>query len=184
LVDGQTDYSDWAPLIEQAAGRAAFGRPVLMNTFRAVVAEVIVARALGDRWVHCAADYHPYDFERDDGVAVEVKQSAALQSWTKDRAGATKSRFDIAERTGRYVDEVWVSGRRRYADIYIFAHHPRTDRHTDHRRPEQWDFYVVPSCALPAQANLGLSRLTQLASRTSFVDLASKVNSSADNLKT
>jgi hypothetical protein len=183
-LDGHADDSDRAGLIERAAARIAFGRPVLMNTFRAVVAEAIIAQALDHRWAHCAADYHPYDFERDDGVAVEVKQSAARQSWAKDGDKPSRIAFDIAERTGRYVGNVWVSARQRWADIYVFAHHPRTDASTDHRRPEQWDFYVVHSHDLPEQATLSLARLTNIAQPTCFKDLGIVVNHSADGLTT
>jgi hypothetical protein len=184
LLDGHLECGGWPPLIERAAGQIAFGRPLLTNAFRAVVTEAIVAQALGERWVHCAADYHPYDFERDDGIALELKQSAARQSWARDGDKPTRSSFDIANRTGRYLDGAWVSADRRWADIYVFAHHPRTDTMTDHREPEQWDFYVVQERHLPTQGTLSLGRILQLAHRTSFVDLALMVNKSADILRT
>jgi hypothetical protein len=183
-LDGHSERGGWPPLIERAAGQIAFGRPVLANTFRAVVTEAIVAQALGERWVHCAADYHPYDFERDDGIALEVKQSAARQSWASDGDKPTRSSFDIAERTGRYFNGVWVTEVRRWADIYVFAHHPRTDPMTDHRQPEQWDFYVVQERHLPTQGTLSLSGVLQRAHRTSFSDLALAVNKSANILRT
>lgn len=182
-MDSQISSGGRAPLIQEEAGKLAFGRPILMNTFRAVVAEAIVAQGLGARWHHCAADYHPFDFQRDDGVALEVKQSAARQSWAKDGDKPSKCVFDIAEREGRYVEDIWVKERRRWADIYILAHHPRTDVLADHRDPDQWAFYVALTRDLPTQATLRLSRAVTLSRQASFVTLARIVDDAASQLR-
>ncbi|MBK8545700.1 MAG: hypothetical protein IPL62_20575 [Caulobacteraceae bacterium] len=56
----------------------------------------------------------------------------------------SKASFDIAPRTGEYVDgAAWVDGVGRNADIYVFAYHPVADPTADHREPTQWQFYVV-----------------------------------------
>ena len=165
--------------IEREAARIAFGQPVLMNTFRAVVVEAIVAQGLGDRWRHCSSNFHPFDFERDDGIALEVKQSAARQSWAVEGDRASRSIFDIRERTGRYEGPSWVPARRRWADIYVFAHHPRTDASTDHRDPRQWHFYVAPAAILPFQNTLGLKNVIALSSQADFFGLGSMVECAA-----
>ncbi|MBD8678319.1 hypothetical protein [Sphingomonas sp. CFBP 13720] len=179
-MDGKANSDDGARLIQQAACEIAFGQPILMNTLRAVVAEAIVAHALGNHWRHCSADYHAYDFERCDGVALELKQSAARQSWATGSDQPTKSTFDIAERTGRFVGRDWIVQRRRWADVYVFAHHPRTDDNADHRRPEQWNFYVLPARDLPTQASISLSRINKMTGSTTFAQLASVVDHVAD----
>jgi hypothetical protein len=47
--------------------------------------------------------------------------------------------------------------RRRYADIYIRAHHPVEDLSADHRDPHQWRFYIALAAALEGQGRLLLA---------------------------
>ena len=181
-LENLKNVNDWARLIEQDAAQLAFGKPVLMNTHRAIVAEAIVARALGDCWRHCAADWHAFDFERADGVALEVKQSAAKQSWTKNGDKPSKVRFDIAERKRAYLNDRWINIRKRWANIYVFAYQPCTTADTDHRDPHQWLFYVARESDLPIQNSLSLNRVIQFSRPSNFDDLDKIVNSVSHSL--
>lgn len=147
------------------AAHAAFGRPLVNNVLRAILAEVIVHAALGDNcgWEWCSADWAECDFRHSDGTRLEVKQSAALQSWHREGAKPSRSSFDIAERTGFYRGSEWTDAPGRNADIYVFALHPVTDATADHREPEQWHFYVVAASALPPQKTISLTRVARLA---------------------
>lgn len=54
------------------------------NTTRGIIAEYLVARALGlDGGVR--EPWQAYDLQAADGVKVEVKSSAHIQSWHQDR---------------------------------------------------------------------------------------------------
>ena len=103
---------------------------------------------------------------------MQVKQSAARQSWHGPDAAPTRGHFSIAHKTGRYEDDGrWTEQRSRNADLFVFAWHPRTDPATDHREPEQWRFFVVPETALPPTQSLSLAKLRKLATYVSFADL-------------
>jgi len=138
------------------------------------VVEAIVACALEPKWSWCAEDYSGWDFERADGMRLEVKQSAARQSWaTSDKPSACS--FDIAMRKGRWEGPRWIDQVGRAAHIYIFAHHPIADRSADHRDPNQWQFYVAPTWRLPKTRRLSLTGAKALATVTSFTDLGQAV---------
>src|ERR1700730_11441245 len=83
---------------------AAFGGPLISNIYRGLVAEIIVGAALGSEWQLCSGDWRGWDFEHLTGLLLEVKQSAARQTWTGTRK-ATMPIFDIRARTRavRYI---------------------------------------------------------------------------------
>lgn len=94
-----------APSIDDVVDRvshAAFGRPLVTNVLRGQVVEAIIALALEPEWTWCASDYASWDFERADGRRLEVKQSAARQSWAAPAHGIVRPSFDIKERTVRW----------------------------------------------------------------------------------
>lgn len=136
-----------------------FGRPLVTNVFRSLLVEAMIAKALGPPWRWCAADFAPWDLEHENGLKLEVKQSAARQSWTQPDATPGSPRFDIAHRTGRWENSHWIEGRVRHADIYVFAHHPIIGPEADHRKSQQWRFYPVRTSRLPSAASIGLTRL-------------------------
>ena len=156
--------------IPRKVSEAVFGRPLVTNVLRGQVVEAIVACALEPEWTWCAEDYSSWDFERADGLRLEVKQSAARQSWATSDKPSTCS-FDIAVRKGRWEGSSWIDEVGRAAHIYILAHHPVADSTADHRDPGQWHFYVVPTRSLPNTKRLSLTTARRLASATSFAEL-------------
>jgi hypothetical protein len=164
--------------IRQRASDAAFGRPLITNVLRGLIAEAIVAEALEPDWSWCSSDYSSWDFERADGLRIEVKQSAARQSWSTG-VGSSKCRFDIRARQGRWEGNEWIGGVGRNADLYIFAHHTIADEAADHRDPQQWMFYVVRADRLPQSSTLGLGTVQALASGATFLELGAVVRDAA-----
>ena len=156
---------------------AAFGKPLVTNVLRAQVVEAMIALVLEPQWQWCSADYAPCDFQRDDGLRLEVKQSAARQSWSTDKP--SKAIFDVAARTGRNEADGWVAEFGRAAQIYVFGHLPVFDDSADHRDPRQWLFYVVPTNALPDVKQIALSTIKTLASPVSLSALAATVHAIA-----
>jgi hypothetical protein len=140
----------------------AFGNPVIQNDFRGIVAETIVESALGPTWRCCSGDWLGWDFEHLDGTRLEVKQSAARQTWTAPKH-ASPPTFDIRTRSGYYVGSEWHAGVGRHAHIYVFAYHPIADISADHLDPGQWLFHVVLAERLPPNKRIGLARVTLLA---------------------
>ena len=158
--------------------QVAFGKPLVTNVLRGHVAEAIIALALEPEWNWCSADYAGWDFERADGLRLEVKQSAAMQSWSTGKP--SKAIFDIAARTGYWESGTeWIAKEGRPAHLYVFAHHGVYGDHADHRDPAQWEFYVVPTSALPDVKQISLSRIKLIAAAVAIDDLAVAVRSTA-----
>lgn len=165
--------------IQASAANAAFGRRLITNIHRGLIAEAIVASALGADWRWCSEDYSSWDFEREDGLRLEVKQSAARQSWAGDADKPSSCSFDIAARKGRYEGVRWIDSPGRHAQVYVFAHHPRCDAAADHRDPDQWQFYVVRADDLPPTKRMGMAGVCKLARACGFAELASIVAKTA-----
>lgn len=158
--------------IVRKASEVTFDRPLVTNVFRAVIAEAIVAAALPD-WNWCSGDYASCDFRHRDSTRLEVKQSAARQTWYAERA--SRPSWDIRPRTGYWGRNGWISKKGRYAHIYVFAHHPVRTKRADHRDPRQWVFYVVETSNLPDAKSLSEAAAASLADPITFDRLAPRV---------
>lgn len=165
--------------IERRVAEAVFGRKLITNVFRGHVAEAIVAAALEPDWSWCSADYASCDFERADGVRLEVKQSAILQSWSSEPPKKVTTNFDVAERKGYWDGLTWVPEPGRRAHVYVLAHHTVTDETADHRDPAQWTFYVVRSAHLPPVKTISLGALRRISAPCGFTELSQRVAEAA-----
>jgi hypothetical protein len=146
-----------------------FDQAVMSNLTRPLYVERLVTHLLGQRWRFVGGEWGGWDIERDDAAKIEVKQSAARQTWSErpDRKGKqTLPIFDIRERSGYYADggTRWVATPGRHADLYVFAWHPGYDplESVDHRDPAQWQFYLLPASVLPPTKSIILSRIKKL----------------------
>lgn len=161
--------------VVRKASDAAFGKPLITNVLRGQIAEAIIALALEPDWNWCSADYASWDFEHGSGLRLEVKQSAARQSWALEGAAPSVCSFDIAARKGRWEGSTWIPDPRRHADLYVFAHHRVAEPSADHRDPDQWDFYVVASRDLPDTKRISLARLRTMTAAENIIGLAERV---------
>ena len=108
-----------------------------------------------------------WDFEDGKtGARIESKQSAAWNPFSK-RPG--RGRFSIQPHRGYFAkDGIWIpTPLQRHADLYVFAWHPEEDPDiADHRRSDQWKFFVVAERSLPQGAplakSIGVKALTHL----------------------
>jgi hypothetical protein len=172
-----TDRSLSVPTVDEIRAKvcaAAFGSPLISNIYRGLVAEIIVGAALGSDWRMCSGDWRGWDFEHPSGLRLEVKQSAARQTWTGARK-ATTPIFDIRTRTGYFEGADWVADPRRFAHIYVFAHHPIMDEGVDHRDPTQWRFHVVTADRLPAGKTISLVKVALLSDAVPWIGLKAEV---------
>ena len=184
------------PLSQYLLGRF-YGQPLIANSYRGDYVEGLILFALGPGWKQ-TPEWGSWDLEREDGVRVEVKQSAALQSWHRSTGIKKPSpSFAIAPPAGYYTDStdaaVWVGidpeepDFIRAADLYIFAWHPETDPAiADHRRAEQWQFFVVSETPLTerhgTQKTIGLNPVKELATAATYDQLAATVAAAAAEL--
>lgn len=161
--------------IIESASRECFGRPLVNNVLRAVLVEAMVDAALPDEWRWCSGDWALCDFLHEDGTRLEVKQSAARQSWHGTDAPPSPGRFDIAARTSAWDGVKWVPSTGRNAEIYVFCHHPVTGADADHRDPGQWLFHAVSARALPDTKTATLTLVRRLSSAVPVGMLAERV---------
>jgi len=141
---------------------------LIMNTTRGVLAEYIVARALGipthdvrDAWIS-------YDLVRPaNGLRVEVKSAAYVQSWAQERLSEIK--FLVPKRQGWDPETNSMDPKaRRHAHIYVFALLAEKDQtRLNPLDLSQWQFWVVPTKDLDArkrsQHSITLNSLRKLA---------------------
>ncbi|WP_106640157.1 hypothetical protein [Allosphingosinicella vermicomposti] len=161
-----------------------FGAPILRNSIRGEIIEEIVAMAREPDWLLCAGDWASCDLRHSSsGFRIQVKQSAARQSWHTGSCGIPKPRFSIAEKTGRWENgDRWIEERSRNAEIFVFAWHPLTSASADHRNAHQWEFYVAAEPSLPRQKSISLDGIRRLASVVSVEKLRERVEEIASSL--
>lgn len=165
-----TEQANLTEAVQRHAGQSAFGRPLVQNNLRAVIVEAMVDLALPNDWRWCSADWAAWDFEHTDGTRLEVKQSAARQTWAAP-GNPGQRRFDVAPRQGRWEGSAWIEEPGRHAHLYLFADHPIADDTADHRDPAQWVFYPVAAADLPAARTLSLSRVGLLTKPCCYAEL-------------
>ena len=161
-----------------------FDTNVMNNVYRGDYVECMIALTLGTGW-HLTWrrgwDWAPWDCEHTSGARLEIKQSAARQSWDSEPIAETRyPRFDIALRTGYSTRDgsQWINTPGRQADLYVFAWHgERQHEIADHRDPNQWLFFVVAEQDLPDnQKHIGLQGLRAIVSPCRIAGLKSAVD--------
>ena len=138
---------------------------VLNNTLRGMVAEYIVSQAL-EACTPVRVEWDPVDITTPEGIKIEVKSAAYLQSWHQKRPSTIS--FRIAKtlpwdpKTNQYGKT-----RVRSADVYVFCLlTPKDGRTVNPLELTQWEFYVLPTSTLNSslgnQKTVSLSRLKKL----------------------
>jgi len=137
---------------------------LLANTTRGVLAEYIVAKALGILDTK-RIEWDKYDL-RVDGIGVEVKSAAYVQSW--EQTGPSVISFDIGLAAGWDAStNTYAASAERSADVFVFCLLTGTNReHVDPLDIAQWTFYVLPTSVLnrkvPVQKSIRLEPLIAL----------------------
>jgi len=140
---------------------------VVSNATRGVLAEYLVAQALGVAAGSVREEWAAFDIEALDGTRVEVKSAAYVQSWHQDRLSRITFRVPKTLAWDRDTNRQ-SSEAERQADVYVFALLAHTDQPTlDPLDVSQWEFYVVPTSALDgrerSQHSITLPSLRKLA---------------------
>ena len=160
-------------------------KPLIDNFARGVYVECMIAFALDPKWQLPATAWEAWDLEHPaTGARMEVKQSAAQQVMLpgfNEKPSPTK--FDIGPKKG-YWNPEWTELRppRRTADLYVCALHPIAGEEADHRRADQWRFYVVRESDLPDQKSISLNPLEKLAQAVTYDELAGAVEAARAGL--
>jgi hypothetical protein len=157
---------------------------LVTNTTRGVLAEYIVARALGIPTSGVREAWRAFDLLTDDGLRIEVKSAAYVQSWLQKRLSAIQ--FVVPKSLGWDADtNVIATEARRHADVYVFALLAHQDKATiDPLNLAQWEFWAVPTADLDnrarSQHSITLKSLRELAGDpVGFQGLAAAVERAA-----
>ncbi|WP_416144180.1 hypothetical protein [Planococcus koreensis] len=138
---------------------------LLNNALRGTIAEFIVGKAL-DAVKDVRMEWDAFDLITDEGIKIEVKSAAYLQSWhqTKNSTIQFSIRPALAweARTNTYATEV-----KRNADVYVFCLLKEQDRSVvDPLNLEQWEFYVLATEQINrekgSQKSIGLNGLMKM----------------------
>lgn len=160
---------------------------LVSNTMRGILAEFIVASALG-MTSEIRREWDQYDLVTKEGVKLEVKSAAYLQSWPQTKLSSIS--FNIAPKkswnpvTNEYGTEV-----KRQADVYVFCLLHHQDKSTlDPLELDQWTFYLLPTSILnakkPGQKTITLSALMKLNPvKVSFSGIASSIKNFIPSLQ-
>ena len=166
-----------------------YNEPLIDNVDRGAYVECMIALALGDAWRLPKGAWNTYDLEHSaTGAWMEVKNSAARQVALPGYDGETaQPSFSIRSKSLYYKPTDAGKGTplkppRRTADLYVFAWHPVTGVAADHRRADQWRFYVAPEVDLPDQKTIGLKRVERLAQAVTYDELAGAVEAARAGL--
>ena len=138
---------------------------LLNNTQRGVLAEFLVRQAVGTTSTF-RTDWDSFDLITNNGIRIEVKSSAYIQSWKQN--SFSKITFDIAPKlawdanTNEFSEESI-----RHSDYYVFCllHH-KDQASIDPMNLDQWMFYVLKTKVLNSekgiQKSIGLQSLLKL----------------------
>lgn len=139
---------------------------VLGNTNRGRIAEYIVARALGLGVTDVQNEWEPFDLKTSDGIKVEVKSAAYVQSWFQKKLSAIS--FIVPPRRGwDPVTGTVEPDAKRHADVYVFALLAHCDKSSINPLDlSQWEYYVLSTAKLNgrtrSQHSITLKSLQQL----------------------
>lgn len=115
---------------------------LLCNTERGIIAEYLVACALGIQ-KNDRESWDKYDLLSSNGIRIEVKASGYIQTWAQKELskivfGVHKS-YGWNSTSGKYDDT-----QKRQSDVYVFCVHKHKEQDTvNPLNAKQWDFYVV-----------------------------------------
>lgn len=156
---------------------------LVSNVTRGVLAEYLVARALGIPERCVREELAACDLEAPGGTLVEVKSAAYIQSWYQEQPSRISFRVPKSRgwdpRANRQDDEP-----RRKADVYVFAVLAHVDQATlDPLDVSQWQFYVLPTRVLDererSQHSITLPSLRALVQAVAFASVGQAVKQAA-----
>lgn len=157
---------------------------LVSNATRGILAEFIVASALGIELNDVRDEWRAFDLITPEGITVEVKSAAYIQTWSQ--RDFSRITFRIPKTRAWDADtNVQEKVPRRHAKVYVFALLAHKDKSSiDPLNVEQWQFFVLPTAVLNArtrsQHSITLRSLENLAGRAvSYNELREAVRKAA-----
>jgi len=112
------------------------------NTERGTFAEYLVALACNvDKNIRIS--WNAYDLDLENGIKVEVKSSAYIQTWKQSKLSTPIFKINKTF-SWDYVENKYDNVKKRHADIYVFALLSHQDKKTiNPLDTNQWDFFII-----------------------------------------
>jgi len=152
---------------------------ILSNATRGRLAEFIVATATNIDITQVRDEWGAYDLLTPDGIKIEVKSAAYLQSWEQKKL----SKISFSTKLSKPWD--WEIDKRssvavRSADVYVFCLLHQQDKTTvDPLDLNQWEFYVLATEELNnytrSQHSITLNSLKKLTSAVEYDKLDQEI---------
>lgn len=152
---------------------------LLSNATRGRLAEFIVASAIGINRTAVRDEWSAYDLESDEGIKIEVKSAAYVQSWYQ----SALSKIQFTVKPALYWDadtNKQSKEKKRHADVYVLCLLHHDDKSTiDPLNLDHWEFYVLATKQLNeytrSQHSITLKSLKQLTTAIHYNDLKAKI---------
>jgi len=155
---------------------------VVGNTMRGILAEYIVGQALNAQGIRDGVreEWATFDLTDTNGVPVEVKSAAYIQTWAQKTLSAISFKYpktyDYDPDTGEQS-----ATKTRHAQVYVFALLKNQDQASiDPLDMDQWEFYVVPTKTLDerqrSQDSITLRSLQAICKPVGFFQVRSSVD--------
>lgn len=160
---------------------------LLSNATRGRFAEFIVGTAIGLNPENLRDEWDAYDLTTDDGIKIEVKSAAYIQSWNQKKF----STISFSIKPSRYWDaetNIYLEEPKRHADVYVFCLLKHKDKNTiDPLKMEQWDFYVLPTYRLDnylrSQSSITINSLEKLTNSKKYSELKGEITKACEEQK-
>lgn len=152
---------------------------LISNATRGRLAEFIVGIAVKTDMGVPRDEWGAYDIVSENGIKIEVKSAAYVQSWRQKQYSPIK--FGI--KPARYWDadtNMAKAEPKRHADVYVFCLLTEKDQSIiDPTKLEQWEFYVLPTKMLDdyprSNSSITLKSLRKLTDGIGFDQLCEEV---------
>ena len=156
---------------------------LVSNVARGVFAEFLVAHALGIDTSGVRDGWAAFDLVTPDGIRVEVKSAAYVQSWWQRRLSPIT--FSVRRTRAWSADTGFMAAEAmRQADVYVFSLLAHADKTTiDPLNVDQWRFFVVATAVLNArtrsQHSITLNTLRRITPELRLAEVARAVAAAA-----
>lgn len=153
---------------------------ILSNATRGRLAEFIVATAMGINVKEVRDEWGAYDLLTPDGIKLEVKSAAYLQSWHQKIFSSISFSIKPARHWDKLTNKL-AEIAQRHADVYVFCLLKHEDKQSvDPLNLEHWDFYVLSTKELDdytrSQHSITLKSLSRLTKAITYLEIYKTVH--------
>lgn len=157
---------------------------IVGNAMRGILAEYIVASSVGMN-SGIRTEWDAFDIETPEGIKVEVKSGAYVQSWEQKKHSTIQFSIRPTQGWDSESNERNIEVRRQ-ADVYVFCLLKHKDQSSiNPLNLDQWVFYVLPTNTLNqsvgAQKTITLNSLESLnPSKVNYGELHASIEAAAN----